>query len=111
MKTSYYFRKSCKNFRHLGILDVCLYFYLSWMRKGTKAAVELDILSYGEAETYDPNEMNDAEKNNFVKQYIDKIVFEKTLIKRGHYKMTIYYKYSEPTTHYLWSSGPWNHID
>lgn len=83
----------------------------SWMRKGAKAAVELEILSYGEAETYNPNELNDAEKNNFVKQYIDKIIFEKTLVKRGHYKMTIYYKYSEPTTHYLWSSGPWNHID
>lgn len=83
----------------------------SWMRKGAKASVELELLSYGEVDTYDPNDLNDIEKNKFVKQYIDKIVFEKTLIKRGHYKMTIYYKYNEPTTHYLWSSGPWNHID
>lgn len=83
----------------------------TWARKGGKAALELDILSFGAVESYDPNEFNDKEKNDFVKQYIEKVIFEKTFEKRGHYKMTVIYKYSNSEEYYLWSSGPWNSIE
>jgi len=55
--------------------------------------------------------VDEQEQQKIVRRYVDKIILEKSGIKRGHYLIEVImtngviYKYS------YWSSGPWNNIE
>lgn len=66
---------------------------------------------YEESYKIDFDNLDDLERQNLVRKYIDKVELEKIGDKRGHYKVVIIFKDNTTTTYRYWSSGPWNNIE
>lgn len=51
------------------------------------------------------------EKQQIVRKYVDKILLQKSGIKRGHYIIEIYMKDEKLYKYSFWSSGPWHNAE
>lgn len=51
------------------------------------------------------------ERQRIVRRYINRILLNKTGIKRGHYHAEIEMVDGTTYRYYMWSSGPWNNIE
>ena len=64
-------------------------------------------------QSYKPNFdiMDDNERQKTVRKYVDRILLEKSGMKRGHYIIDILMNNGMTYTYSYWSSGPWNHYE
>ena len=66
---------------------------------------------FEESYKIDFDNLDDLERQNLVRKYIDKVELEKIGDKRGHYKVTVIFKDNTTVIYKYWSSGPWSSIN
>lgn len=55
--------------------------------------------------------LTDEEKQEYIREKLDKVLAEKTYEKRGHYFLKFIMKDGTQYKYKFWSSGPWNKIE
>ena len=55
--------------------------------------------------------LTDEEKQEYIRQKLDKVIAQKTYEKRGHYFLDFIMKDGTVYKYKFWSSGPWNKIE